>query len=300
MRWLTEMGVFAKVVDANGFGKAALQLGLTRSAVSKHVSRLEAGLGVKLLHRSTRAMSLTEAGQAVYLQCAQLVQAAQAAESVAARLAVAPCGTLRVSASVAFGHRRLLPLLPGLLAQYPELRVDVTLLDRFVDLAEEGFDVVLRLTDQPPETMAARHLAKVRFVLCAAPDYLARRGQPERPEDLAGHNCICQGHPKVLRDWRFTGPTGEVTPRVDGNVLVNGSEAVRHLLIAGLGCSILPDFVVADDLRTGRLINLMPGYRPLGNFNNLYALYQPSRQGSPKVRAFIDWLVVGLADSGRD
>lgn len=296
MRWLTEMGVFAKVVDANGFGKAAMQLGLTRSAVSKHVSRLEAGLGVKLLHRSTRAMSLTEAGQAVYLQCAQLVQAAQAAESVAANLAVAPRGTLRVSTSVAFGQRCLLPLLPGLLAHYPELRVDVVLLDRFVDLAEEGFDVVLRLTDQPPETLAVRHLAQVRFVLCAAPEYLAQRGQPERPEDLAEHNCICQGHPKVLRDWRFTGPNGEVTQRVDGNALVNGSEAVRHLLIAGLGCSILPDFAVLDDLRTGRLVNLMPGYRALGNFNNVYALYQPSRQGNPKVRAFIDWLVLNLVD----
>jgi len=296
MRWLMEMGVFAKVVEAEGFGKAALQLGLTRSAVSKHVNRLEAGLGVKLLFRTTRAMSLTEAGQAVYAECAVLAQAAEAAESVAANLAVAPRGTLRVSTSVAFGHRCLLPLLPGLLAQYPELRVDVTLLDRFVDLAEEGFDVVLRLTDLPPETLATRHLATVSFVLCAAPEYLARGGQPVRPEDLAGHNCICQGHPKVLRDWRFTGPTGEVTQRVDGNVWVNGSEAVRHLLLAGLGCSILPDFVVADDLRTGRLISLMPSYRPLGNFNNLHALYLPSRQGNPKVRALIDWLVLNLVD----
>jgi DNA-binding transcriptional LysR family regulator len=296
MRWLTEMGVFAKVVEADGFGKAALQLGLTRSAVSKHVSRLEAGLGVKLLHRTTRAMSLTEAGQAVYTQCAVLAQAAEAAEAAAARLAVEPRGTLRISVSVAFGQRRLLPLLPSLLERYPELRVDVTLLDRFVDLAEEGFDVVLRLTDQPPETLAARHLATVCFVLCAAPDYLVRRDQPERPEDLAGHNCICQGHPKVLRDWRFTGPTGEVTQRVDGNALVNGSEAVRQLLIAGLGCGVLPDFVVADDLRGGRLTRLMPSYRPLGNFNNLHALYQPSRQGNPKVRAFIDWLVLHLAD----
>jgi len=296
MRWLTEMGVYAKVVEADGFGKAALQLGLTRSAVSKHVSRLEAGLGVKLLHRTTRAMSLTEAGQAVYAQCAVLTQAAESAVAAAACLAEAPRGNLRVSASVAFGQRCLLPLLPDLLERYPELRVDLTLLDRFVDLAEEGFDLVLRLTDHPPETLAARHLSGVRFMLCAAPEYLMRRGQPERPEDLAGHNCICQGHPSPLRDWRFAGPAGEMTQRVDGNVLVNGSEAVRHLLIAGLGIGLLPDFVVAEDLRAGRLRSLLSRHRPLGNFNNVYALYLTSRQGNTKVRAFIDWLVARLTD----
>ncbi len=190
----------------------------------------------------------------------------------------------------------MLPLLPDLLQRYSELRVDLTLLDRFVDLAEEGFDLVLRLTDQPPETLAARHLAPVSFVLCAAPAYLSRHGEPQQPQDLAGHNCVCQGNSPALRDWRFAGPTGEVTQRVDGNVLVNGSEAVRRLLIAGLGCGILPDFVVADDLRAGRLRSLLPKHRPLGNFNNVYALYLPSRHGNAKVRAFIDWLVARLPD----
>lgn len=295
MRWLTEMGVFAKVVEAGGFGKAALQLGMARSAVSKQVSRLEAGLGVKLLHRTTRAMSLTEAGAAVYAQCAVLAQAGDAAIAAAGRLAAAPRGTLRVSASVAFGQRCLLPVLPDLLRRHPELRVDLALLDRFVDLAEEGFDVVLRLTDHPPEALAARHLAKVRFILCAAPDYLARHGEPRQPEDLAGHNCIRRNHPVVESDWRFIGPAGPVTTRVDGNVLVGGGEAVRQLLVAGLGCGIAPDFVVAEDLRAGHLVNLLPEYQPLGRFNNLYALYLPSRQGNPKVRAFIDHLAARLS-----
>ncbi len=291
MRLLTEMGVYAKVVDAEGFGKAAAQLGMTTSAVSKHVSRLEAGLGVKLLHRSTRAMSLTEAGRAVYVQCALLAQAGEAAEAAAACLVTIPRGTLRVSASPAYAQHHLLPCLPDLMARHPELRLDIALLDRFVDLAEEGFDVVLRLTDQPPDTLAARHLGPVRFVLCAAPDYLACHEAPLRPEDLSTHNCIRQGHPLLLSDWRFSGPEGETTVRVAGNVVVNGSEAVRQSLLAGLGCGVVPDFVVAEDLRAGNLASLLPAHRPLGNFNNLYALYLPSRQGNAKVRAFIDWLL---------
>lgn len=298
MRWLTEMGVFARVVDAGGFGRAATQLGMSASAVSKHVSRLEAGLGVKLLHRSTRAMSLTEAGREVHAQCAVLVQAAQAAESAAGRLASAPRGTLRVSASVAFGQRCLLPLLPGLLARYPELRVDLVLLERFVDLAEEGFDVVLRLTDYPPEGLAARSLGTVRFLLCAAPAYLARCGEPVTPQDLIGHNCIRLGHPTLQDHWRFSTPSGAVSVRVDGNVAVSGSEAVRQLLLAGLGCGIVPDFVAVEDVRAGRLRELLPGCLPEGPFRQIHALYLPARQASAKVRAFVDYLVEAFALKG--
>lgn len=298
MRWLTEMGVFAKVVEAGGFGRAAAQLGMTASAVSKHVSRLEAGLGVKLLHRSTRAMSLTEAGQAVHAQCALLAQAAEAAQAAAGRLAGAPRGVLRVSASVAFGHCRLLPLLPGLLARHPELRVDLVLLDRFVDLAEEGFDVVLRLTDHPSEALAARPLGEVGFVLCAAPSYLERHAAPVHPDDLTQHNCIRQGLPASQEPWRFESEGGPVRVRVAGNAVVSGSEAVRQLLLAGLGCGILPDFVAVADLDAGRLVRLMPDHPPLGPFRRLNALYLPSRQGDAKVRALIDYLVERLRGDG--
>lgn len=291
MRWLTEMGVFARVVELGGFSKAARNLGMTTSAVSKQVGRLEAGLGVTLLHRTTRALSLTEAGNAVFGQCQALLQAAEAAEAAASRLAIAPRGTLKISASVAFGQRRLLPLLPDFLARYPELNLEVTLLDRFVDLAEEGFDLVLRLCDHPPEGLAARHLGPVEFVLCAAPAYLARQGVPRLPEDLSDHACICQGTSVQHRDWCFLStPQREARARVAGRLVVNGGEAVRVALLAGLGCAVLPAFVVADDLAAGRLERLLPGFRPLGAFNNLYALYLPSRQSSTKVRACIDYL----------
>jgi len=295
MRWLTEMGVFAKVVEAGNYATAARQLGWTRSAVSKQVTRLEAGLGVKLLHRSTRAMSLTEAGRSVYEQCARLAEAAEEAVAVAGRLSSAPRGWLKVSASVAFGHAALVPACAGLLARYPELRIDLAMLDRNVDLAEEGFDLVLRFTDAPPEGLAARHLARIEFVLCASPDYIARHGQPTTPADLAGHNCLRQGHPQPLQVWTFEDEAGGAAKvRIDGNLIASGSEAVRDLALDGLGCALLPDYMVRAALADGRLVRLLPAYRPRGAFANLYALYLPSRQGNPKVRAFIDWLVETL------
>jgi DNA-binding transcriptional LysR family regulator len=291
MRWLTEMGVYAKVVEAGGFAPAARQLGLTRSAVSKHVGRLEEGLGVKLLHRTTRAMSLTDAGRSVYEQCALLTAAAEEAVAAAGRLSSAPRGWLKVSASVAFGHAVIVPALPDLLARHPELRVELALLDRNVDLAEEGYDLVLRYTDKPQEGLAARRLASVGFVLCASPDYLARHPAPVSPDDLAGHNCVRQGHPQAATEWLFDGPAGPEKVRIDGNAVVSGSEGVRALLLTGLGCGILPGFMVEADLAAGRLVRLLPEYRPRGRYANLYALYLPSRQANPKVRAFIDWLL---------
>lgn len=291
MRWLAEMGVFAKVVETGGFSPAARQLGLTRSAVSKHVGRLEAGLNVRLLHRTTRAMSLTDVGRSVYEQCALLAVAADAAEAAASRAAGTPHGWLKVSASVAFGHTVLAPVLPDLLARYPELRVDLVLLDRNVDLAEEGFDLVLRFTDHPPETLAARRLAAVHFVPCASPDYLARYGTPTQPADLAAHNCIRQGYPQPVSAWTFDGPDGTVKVAIDGNAVASGSEAVRELLLAGLGCGILPGFMVDADIASGRLVALLPKHTPQARYTSLFALYLPSRHGNPKVRVFIDWLL---------
>lgn len=291
MRWLTEMGVFAKVIELGGFSKAATTLNLTRSAVSKHVARLEDGLGVKLLHRSTRAMSLTDAGRAVYEQCAVLANAADQAVAAASRLVAEPRGVLRISVSTAFGSRHVAPLLPEFLTRYPELEVDMVLVDRHVDLAEEGFDIVLRLTDSPQPTLAARKLADLRFVLCASPAYLAAHGRPSRIEQLSAHSCVRQRLGEEVRPWRLHGPRGEVTPEISGRLLVSSGDAVHRLLLADAGLGILPSYLVGDDLQAGRLVRVLPRYRPLGSFNALHALYLPTRQGNPKVRAFIDFLV---------
>lgn len=291
MHWFTEMAVFAKVVELGSFSRAASALNLTRSAVSKHVARLEDGLGVKLLHRSTRAMSLTDAGRAVYEQCAVLANAADQAVAAASRLVAEPRGTLRISVSTAFGSRHVAPLLPEFLVRYPELEIDLVLVDRHVDLAEEGFDVVLRLTDSPQPTLAARKLADLRFVLCAAPSYLAAHGKLNRIGQLSAHACVRQRLGEEVRAWRLQGPGGVVTPEISGNVLVSSGDAVRRLLLAGAGMGILPSYLVGGDLQAGRLVQVLPRYKPLGSFNALYALYLPTRQGNPKVRAFIDYMI---------
>lgn len=295
MRWLTEMGVFAKVVDLGGFGKAAQHLGMTRSAVSKHVSRLESGLNVKLLHRTTRAMSLTDAGAAVYEQCARLAAAAEEAEAAASRLAIVPRGVLKISTTVAFGQTVVLPGLATFLERYPELTVDIDLLDRNVDLAEEGYDLVLRLTDHPPERLAARRLTEIQHILCASPGYLERHRPPRSPQDLLAHECIRQGQPRPNSAWRFAGPDGVEEVKVAGHAIVSSSLAARTLALAGVGCALLPDFMVGEDIAACRLIRLLPAYPPRGVFGSVHALYLPSRQGNPKVRAFIDWMLERLA-----
>ncbi|HEY0720279.1 MAG TPA: LysR family transcriptional regulator [Gammaproteobacteria bacterium] len=294
MRWLTEMGVFAKVVELGNFGKAAEQLGLTRSAVSKHVSRLESGLGVKLLHRTTRAMSLTDAGVVVYEQCARLVAAAEEAEAAASRLALAPRGVLKISTTVAYGNAVVLPRLAEFLRRFPELVVEVDLLDRNVDLAEEGYDLVLRLTDHPPEGLAARKLAQVRHILCASPAYVARCGQPRLPNELLAHNCLRHGQPNPTEAWHFLGPDGMAEVKITGNVIVSSSLASRSLALDGVGCGLLPDYMVKKEIASGHLLPLMPDYQPIGSYNNVYALYLPTRQGNHKVRVFIDWMVETL------
>ncbi len=299
MRWLMEMGVFGKVVDLGSFGKAAQQLGMTRSAVSKHVSRLESGLGVKLLHRTTRAMSLTDAGLAVYEQCARVMAAAEEAEAAASRLALAPRGVLKISTTVAYGNAVVLPRLAEFLARYPELVVEIDLLDRNVDLAEEGYDLVLRLTDQPPEGLAARQLANIQHLLCASPGYLARHGRPAVPYDLLAHNCLRHGQPNPTKEWHFLGAEGVVRIPISGNTIVSSSLASRALVLDGVGCGLLPDYMVSAEIAAGRLTPLMPGYQPIGSYGKVFALYLPTRQGNPKVRAFIDWMVemLNLPDS---
>ena len=291
MHWLTEMGVFAKVVDLGSFGKAAEQLGMTRSAVSKHVSRLESGLGVKLLHRTTRAMSLTDAGVQVYEQCARLLAAAEEAEAAASRLALAPRGVLKISTTVAYGHAVVMPRLAGFLQRYPELIVEVDLLDRNVDLAEEGYDLVLRLTDHPPDGLAARKLATIQHILCASPEYLARCGTPRLPADLTTHNCLRHGQPGPSDEWRFTGADGLLRIKVSGNTIVSSSVASRTLALDGVGCGLLPDYMVREAIAAGRLLPLLPEYQPVGPYAHVFALYLPTRQGNHKVRAFIDWMV---------
>lgn len=296
MKHLNEMAIFAKVVEAKSFSTAARHLSLTKSAVSKQVSRLEQALGVRLLNRTTRNLSLTSEGNAVYEHCARLVAAAEAAVLAASQLVAAPRGTIRLSAPVSFGTQHIAPALPAFLARYPETRIELVLVDRFVDLADEGFDLVIRMSDRIPDGHVARHLLDIDFVVCAAPAYLERHGTPELPSDLATHNCLLYGHEGFGSAWTFLGAQGEQRVRVAGNYQVNSSEAVHRALRDGLGLALTPCLTVRDDLASGVLRTVLPGWQPIAPFNAAQAVYLPNRQLSPKVRALIDHLVEHFAE----
>ena len=283
------MAVFARVVDAGSFSEAARRLDTSRSAVSKAVAKLEKSFGARLLNRSTRALSLTEAGAAVAEHCARILDEAEQAEQVVGSLHAEPRGVLRVSASVAFGTLHVAPALAEFLARYPELALDVSITDRVVDLAEEGYDVALRVTGEPPGSLVARRLAPARRRLCATPAYFARRGVPHTPEDLERHSCLDYTHSDEKGQWRFTGPEGEITVPVTGPLHIDDDEALSQAVLGGLGVALLPTFIIGKDLQAGRLQAVLSEYIPVQQ--HVYALYLPTRHLPVKVRAFIDFFV---------
>ncbi len=283
------MAVYAHVVDGGSFSAAARRLGMSRSAVSKAVAKLEHSLGVRLLHRSTRHLSVTEVGAAFAEHCSRILDEMKRAEQVASSLHAQPRGVLRVAASVAFGTLHVAPALADFLGRYPDLDIDMTIADRGIDLAEEGYDVVVRVARELPPNLVARKLAPVRRKLCATPEYFARHGLPEAPQDLARHNCLDYTHSGEQGLWRFTGPAGEIAVPVAGRLRINDDEALSQAVLGGLGLALLPTFIVGRDLQAGRLRAALSEYIPVER--HVYALYLPTRHLPAKVRAFIDFLV---------
>lgn len=298
---LSDLAVFVRVVDTQGFSSAARAMGLTKSAVSKRINRLEKQLGLRLLQRTTRAMSLTEAGRVLYERAAQGVALLDESARLAAGLVEAPRGTLRVTASVTFGKLCLAPLIPEFLARYPEIELQLTLLDRFVDLVDEGYDVALRLTRTPPDQLVAKALMPVRYRLCSSIDGI--KGQKiESPADLTGHNCLHYGLREFGNEWRFQRGEDEnkeeARVRVTSNVVVNNSEVVRDLLLAGLGIGLVWNYAVDREIADGRLIPLLPEWTPVGPFGQTaYALWLPQTHLPPKIRVFVDFLAERLRET---
>ncbi len=286
---LAEMAVFARVAEVRSFTAAARELGMTKSAVSKQVARLEAHLGLRLLNRSTRRLSLTEAGAAFLRGCQQMVAEAEQAEQAVSFLAAAPRGTLSVNAPVSFGTRHILPGLAAFLAAFPELRVEVTLNDRVVDLVEEGFDAAVRIRKLEDSALVARRLAPSRRVLAAAPGYLRRRPAPARPEDLAGHDCLIYAYQREGPVWRLEGPAGPREVKVSGRLQVNNGDALMAAAIGGAGIAYLPTFLCGDALRDGRLVRVLPEW--CDREDSISVLYPQGRNLLPKVRVFVDFLV---------
>lgn len=281
--------IFARVVESGSFAEAARRMDISRSAVSKAVSKLEKNLGAQLLNRSTRHLSLTEAGTVLAEHAAHILDEAEQAERFVNSLQAEPRGMLKVSASVAFGTLHVAPALADFLSRYPEIRIDLTITDRPVDLVGEGYDVIIRVTNEPDVNLVARKLAPVRRKLCATPQYFQQNGIPQTPEDLIKHNCLDYTLSGEQGYWNFTGPEGVIAVPVSGTLRINDDDALSQAVLGGLGIALLPTFTVGKDLQSGKLQAVLSEYIAVERY--VYACYLPSRHVPAKVRSFIDFLL---------
>ena len=287
---LTGMAVFVKVVESSSFAAAARHFRLSPAMVSRHVHALEEQLGAQLLNRTTRRVSPTEAGQAYYQRVRQVLADLDEADRLAGDLQATPRGVLRITSSQSFGIRHLAPAIADYLALCPEVQIEVTLNDRYLDIIEEGMDLAIRIGHLEDSSLVARRLAPIRMALCAAPAYIARHGTPQAPADLARHNCLIYTYAASQSEWRFVDDAGhEHVVRIAGRLQANNGDVLRIAALEGQGVALGPTFILGDDLRAGTLLRLLPGFAPpqVG----LYAVYPPSRRLSVKVRSFVDFLV---------
>lgn len=295
---MSDIFVFVKVVELKSFSEAARVSGSTKSTVSKQVRRLEETLGAKLLNRTTRHLALTEAGQLAYQHGVRITEETTSLRSSVEGLQSTPRGHLRVTTSVAFGNLHLSHLIGQFLKAYPEISVELTLSDRYVDIVEEGFDIAIRLTSKPVDSFVARRLARLDYVLCAAPDYLHTHPPISTPDDLGAHNCMINS---LARDatWRFL-RDGEVTEvAVTGRFSVNSSESLRRAVLDGVGIGLLPTYAIAEDVREGHVSVVLPQYTVDGNFgNSIHAIFLPNKFTAPKMRVFVDFLIEKFKDGG--
>ncbi|WP_444885071.1 LysR family transcriptional regulator [Microbulbifer sp. PSTR4-B] len=281
--------VFVTVAETGGFSPAAKLLGISKSAVSKRVSQLEEQLGVKLLHRTTRKLSLTEAGEHFFQHARIAYQAAQDAQDAVTQLQGEPQGRLRINAPMSFGRLHLAPLIPVFLKRYPKITIDLVMDDKVVDLIGEGFDIAIRGGDLPDTSLIARKLAPLQSVLCASPAYLEEFGKPIELEQLTEHNCLMFTYSRDVKEWNFIQDNHLHTIEVRGNYQVNNSEALREAILQGLGIGRLPTFVAGADIKSGLLVPLFEEYQMPAK--TIYAVF-PERQYMPaKVRAFIDFAI---------
>ncbi|WP_417455442.1 LysR family transcriptional regulator [Kiloniella sp.] len=291
MESMNAIPVFVAVVEEGSFAAAARRLGVTKSAVSKRISLLEAHLGVQLLHRSTRKLSLSEAGEQYFAHAIQSLAAAQDAADAVAQLQGAPQGRLRINTPMSFGRLHIAPLIPDFLAAYPGVGVDMVMDDRVVDMVEGGFDLAIRVRTLEDSALIARKLAPCHNLLCAAPSYLKKHGTPKHPHDLQKHNCLQYAYANKIHTWRFeeTNNGDVINLDVTGSYQVNNSEALREALVAGVGIARLPTFIAGADITAGRLVPLLPDYKLPSQI--IYAVFPERRHLPAKVRVFIDYLV---------
>lgn len=291
MDMLNEMAMLVRVVDSGGFSAAARAHGLTTSAVSRHISRLEAHLGGKLLHRTTRSLALTELGQQVHAAATRMLGTAREIHALAGSYSARPNGIVRVTAPIVLGQVWLAPRLPAFLEQYPDVDVRLTLVDRTVDLIEEGVDLAIRIARDLAPGLAARTLCTMQYVLVASPDYLDRHGDPATPQELERHRCTHLGYGQFGGAWRLTRAADSVQINVDARVTINNSAAILAMVEAGGGIGLVPDFTARAALDAQRVRPVLPDWTFDAPYTGtVHAVYVPGRHLALKVRAFIDHL----------
>lgn len=283
-----EMQSFAAVVEAGSFVRAADALDTSKAAVSRHVAELEQRLGVRLLNRTTRKLSLTDDGQAFYNRCVDILAMIADAESELTSRSGEASGLVRVSVPVTLGILYLASLWGVFLRKNPKVTLDVVLSDRVVDLVEEGYDLAIRISQSPHPTLIARKLATTRMVLCASPQYLKRRGTPKRIEDLAQHDVISYSYWLSRDEWQFTGPDGAVSVKTHPRIHANSGDTCRAAALEHQGIILQPTFLVHEDLRSGKLKELLPEYKAVEL--GVYALYTSRKQLPLKLRHLLDFL----------
>ncbi|MEL7529251.1 MAG: LysR family transcriptional regulator [Pseudomonadota bacterium] len=290
---ITRMRCFIQVVDSNGFSAAAREMGRSKALVSKYVGELEDELGVRLLNRTTRQVSLTEVGEAYYKEAAEILQRIDDLQASVQSSHQEVRGRLRVSAPRSMGDDMLNKPMMQFLAQYPDIRLDLRLEDRFVDLVEEGFDLAIRVTQLEDSSLIARKIAPFRTVVCATAEVIKKHGAPKVPADLSARPCIIDTNYRYKQNWAFEANGERLSVSVNGPLEVNSASAAREAALADLGFLRTPLFFVADDVREGDLVVLLEEFEEPQR--GIYAVYPHRRHLSAKVRAFVDFLVAWTA-----
>lgn len=295
MENLSDIAVFVQVVENKSFTATAERLELSKSVVSKYVSRLEQRLGVRLLNRSTRKLSLTEAGNIMYQRCLRGLDEIEAAEIEVSHLQQTPKGQLKFNVPMSFGIQHIAPAIPAFQREYPEVQINMNLDDRRVDLVEEGYDLAIRIGELPDSNLVARRLGPCRHVLCASPAYLKEYGIPRTPQDLEGHRTLSFAYHDAPNEWKLLSASNQyVTVPIKNSISMNNSIGLLQALLQGAGIALVPTFIAGTDLQAGRLKKLLPSYGLLEV--SIYAVYPQRKYLSPKVRAFIDFISKRITD----
>lgn len=290
---IEHLRLFVRIASTHNISLAGKELGLSPAVSSSHINKLEDGLGIRLLHRTTRKVSLTEEGQAFLPHAQDVLDSIETAQASLGVGSVSPQGKLRVAASASFGRMHLLPALNGFLKRYPELMVDLHLSDSVVDMVEGGFDIAIRDAKLNDSTLIARKLSPVTRMLCASPSYLTEYGEPQSPDDLLNHNCI---NLIGIDTWVLNTPTGPKSIKTKNRLRTDNGEAARDAAIQGLGITLCSSWCCYQQLERGELVQILKDY-PLVSETAIWAVYPSSRLLAPKVRLFIDYLSENFGDS---